>query len=548
LLCLGAILVCLPAAPRAQVLAQKNWAGSGVTVEVWWRRAVFYRIDPTRFQDSTGSGKGDLAGISQRLDYLQSLGVDAVILETAPDGGKATLLPTPEVSTAFDALVRDAVGRHLRVLVDLGAPASQQSDAQYVQLARAWLNQGAAGIYVPTAALEKVDGGAHIALLLQQLRAVTNSFPGERVLLADAPAQQDVMLENALAKYAQLTASTPLGAADKSGAMPTVAELREEWTADLGDTRDGDAAANAGPVTAAPATPAATTKPGAAAKPTPATKPSKSKPTRGHPARRRENAPRSQTANHPLLLAVRVPAVADPAQRLAMERALAVMLLASRSAVLLEYGQELGLDSGGKTLPLMQWTPTNLTRTPPPPVEAAKPVPSPNEGYATFRPWVKPLPKNFFPPPVMPVVVEGDQPTPVDVAALPGFTAGNFDAALEAPNGATANVATETYEPGSLLNLYKQLIRLHHGNATVRSGSQTVLNRDDLGALVWVRRAPASSRTSSTVVVACNLSDKPVVLSDLGVVTVNVMRSLLSQAPGDLLKVAPGAVVVGETR
>jgi hypothetical protein len=548
LLCLGAILVCLPAAPRAQVLAQKNWAGSGVTVEVWWRRAVFYRIDPTRFQDSTGSGKGDLAGISQRLDYLQSLGVDAVILETAPDGGKATLLPTPEVSTAFDALVRDAVGRHLRVLVDLGAPASQQSDAQYVQLARAWLNQGAAGIYVPTAALEKVDGGAHIALLLQQLRAVTNSFPGERVLLADAPAQQDVMLENALAKYAQLTASTPLGAADKSGAMPTVAELREEWTADLGDTRDGDAAANAGPVTAAPATPAATTKPGAAAKPTPATKPSKSKPTRGHPARRRENAPRSQTANHPLLLAVRVPAVADPAQRLAMERALAVMLLASRSAVLLEYGQELGLDSGGKTLPLMQWTPTNLTRTPPPPVEAAKPVPSPNEGYATFRPWVKPLPKNFFPPPVMPVVVEGDQPTPVDVAALPGFTAGNFDAALEAPNGATANVATETYEPGSLLNLYKQLIRLHHGNATVRSGSQTVLNRDDLGALVWVRRAPASSRTSSTVVVACNLSDKPVVLSDLGAVTVNFMRSLLSPAPGDLLKVAPGAVVVGETR
>jgi hypothetical protein len=65
---------------------------------------------------------------------------------------------------------------------------------------------------------------------------------------------------------------------------------------------------------------------------------------------------------------------------------------------------------------------------------------------------------------------------------------------------------------------------------------------------VWVRRAPASSRTSTTVVVACNLSDKPVVLSDLGAVTVNVMRSLLSPAPGDLLKVAPGAVVVGETR
>jgi len=104
---------------------------------VWWKRAVFYRIDPTKFQDSTGSGKGDLAGIAERLDYLQALGVDAVIVETAPAGGKATLLPTAEVSMAFDALVREAVGRHVRVLVDLGAPASQQSDAQYVQMARA---------------------------------------------------------------------------------------------------------------------------------------------------------------------------------------------------------------------------------------------------------------------------------------------------------------------------------------------------------------------------------------------------------------------------
>jgi Alpha amylase, catalytic domain len=576
LLCAGAGLSCLPSVPRAraQVLAQKNWAGSGVTVELWWRRAVYYRIDPSRFQDSTGSGKGDLAGITQRLDYLQSLGVDAVILQTAPDGGKPALLPTPEVSSAFDTLVRDAVGRHLRVLVELGAPASQQADAQYVQLARAWLNQGAAGVYLPTQALQKVDGGAHIALLLQQLRALTDGFPGGRVLLADAPSGQDVMLENALAKYTQLTASAPIGLPDKSGAMPTVAELRAEWTADLGDTRDGDARdgdardgdarggdardgdARGGDasVNAASATPAPTTKPVAAAKltqaagPMQATRPSKSKQTVVRQARRRDSAPRSKTANNPLLLAVRVPAVADPAQRLAMERALAVMLLASRSAVLLESGQELGLDSAGKNVPLMQWTPTNLTRKPPPPVEAAQPAPSPNAGYAAFLPYVKPLPKNLFPPPVMPVVEETDQPTPSDVAALPGFTAGNFDAALEAPNGATANVVTETYEPGSLLNLYKQLIRLHHGNATVRSGSQTVLNRDDLGALVWVRRAPASSRTSTTVVVACNLSDKPVVLSDLGVATVSFMRSLLSPAPGDLLKVEPGAVVVGETR
>jgi len=543
LLCLGAGLAYLPAVGHGQVLAQKNWAGSGVTVEVWWKRAVFYRIDPTKFQDSTGSGKGDLAGIDQRLDYLQALGVDAVIVETAPAGGKATLLPTPEVSAAFDSLVRDAVARHLRVLVDLGAPVSQQADAQYVQLARAWLNQGAAGIFVPTPALEKIDGGSHIALLLQQLRTLTNSFPGERVLLADAPSQQDVMLENALVKNAQLTASAPLGA----GTMPTVAALRLEWMADLGDTRSSDVADTAENA------PGATPAPAPVSAPTPAVKAVALKRGRGRRERRRESAPRAQatkkqTGDNPMLLAVRMPAVADPAQRLAMERTLAVMLLASRSAVLLEYGQELGLDSVGKDTPLMQWTPTNLTRTPAAPVEAAQPAAAPNAGYAKFLPWVKPLPRDFFPPPVMPVVEESDEASPIDVATLPGFTAGNFDAAMAAANGAAANVATETQEKGSLLNLYKQLIRLHHGNPTVRSGAQTVLNRDAQGALVWVRRAPANSRTSSTVVVACNLSDRPVVLGDFGGVNVRAMRSLLQPAPVDLMKLGSGDVLVAETR
>ena len=119
---------------------------------------------------------------------------------------------------------------------------------------------------------------------------------------------------------------------------------------------------------------------------------------------------------------------------------------------------------------------------------------------------------------------------------------------MVAPNGASASVVTETYEPLSLLNLYKQLIRLHHDNATVRSGAQTVLNRDDVGALVWVRHAPANSRTSTTVVAACNLSDRPVVLTDLGGVALNSMRSLLQPAPGYLMKLEPGSVVVGETR
>ncbi|MEC7965209.1 MAG: alpha-amylase family glycosyl hydrolase, partial [Pseudomonadota bacterium] len=44
----------------------------------WWRGGVIYQIYPRSFQDSNGDGIGDLAGITQRLPYVASLGVDAI--------------------------------------------------------------------------------------------------------------------------------------------------------------------------------------------------------------------------------------------------------------------------------------------------------------------------------------------------------------------------------------------------------------------------------------------------------------------------------------
>jgi len=151
----------------------------------------------------------------------------------------------------------------------------------------------------------------------------------------------------------------------------------------------------------------------------------------------------------------------------------------------------------------------------------------------------------------MPVVIESDEAVPVviDPNTLPGFTAGTLDAAPTSAHGATANVAVEQADPKSLLNLYRQMIELHHDNATVRNGAETVLDYDAVGAVVWVRQAPASSRTSANVVAACNLSDRPVVLGDFGGLRLRGLRSLLSPEPeGALLTVAPGAVMVGEAR
>ncbi len=46
----------------------------------WWQRGIVYQIYPRSYQDTTGNGIGDLRGIIQRLDYLQSLQVDAIWL------------------------------------------------------------------------------------------------------------------------------------------------------------------------------------------------------------------------------------------------------------------------------------------------------------------------------------------------------------------------------------------------------------------------------------------------------------------------------------
>ena len=50
----------------------------GPRSDLWWKGAVIYQIYPRSFIDSNGDGVGDLSGITSRLDYVASLGVDAI--------------------------------------------------------------------------------------------------------------------------------------------------------------------------------------------------------------------------------------------------------------------------------------------------------------------------------------------------------------------------------------------------------------------------------------------------------------------------------------
>jgi oligo-1,6-glucosidase len=46
----------------------------------WWKESVVYQIYPRSFMDSNGDGIGDLRGITSKLDYLKTLGIDVIWL------------------------------------------------------------------------------------------------------------------------------------------------------------------------------------------------------------------------------------------------------------------------------------------------------------------------------------------------------------------------------------------------------------------------------------------------------------------------------------
>lgn len=99
------------------------------TKKDWWKSAVVYQIYPRSFQDTTGSGVGDIPGIIRRLDYLQTLGVDVIWL--------SPVCASPQVDNGYDisdyqdidplfgtledmrTLIREGKRRGIGIMIDL---------------------------------------------------------------------------------------------------------------------------------------------------------------------------------------------------------------------------------------------------------------------------------------------------------------------------------------------------------------------------------------------------------------------------------------------
>lgn len=95
----------------------------------WWKESVFYQIYMPSYADSDGDGYGDFKGMTQKLDYLQSLGIKGIWLTpflTSPkvDNGYDIadyyeVDPTYGTKADFDLFLKEAHQRGIKVIMDM---------------------------------------------------------------------------------------------------------------------------------------------------------------------------------------------------------------------------------------------------------------------------------------------------------------------------------------------------------------------------------------------------------------------------------------------
>jgi alpha-glucosidase len=499
-------------------------AASGGGDDIWWKHAVIYEIYPRSFQDTNGDGIGDLNGITSRLDYLKELGVDAIWL--------SPIYPSPQIDFGydisnyvgidppygtmadFDRLVAEAKKRNIRIIMDMvmnhtsdrhpwfiesqssktnptrdwyvwengkgpGQPPNnwqsafghsawqyspktdqwyyhkfyiQQPDLNWrnpkVEAAmwdnvRFWLKKGVGGFRldaVPTLFEDpslkdeqvlpgtnafgdpKVDGSLtenlpEVHRVMRDLRKVTDSFPGDRVLIGETYLPNVQELEKwygANKDELQLPMDMQVGFINKLDIHQFRDRIREVEQ-DIGS-----------------------------------------------------NQPLLVFDNHDN---PRIDArYGDGKHDVDIQRMLAAILFGTRSTAMMYYGDELGM----KTTP-----PTRVEDVQDPVGKVGWPKEKGRDGERTPMQW--------------------------DGSPEAGFTKSDKPWLPVPPSYKTVNVEEEVRDSDSLLNWYKQLIRLRRENPALHSGTLTMLNATDNNVLSWLRQTPGQP----AVVVACNFTAEP---------------------------------------
>lgn len=95
----------------------------------WWKKSVIYQVYPRSFQDSNGDGIGDLKGITSRLDYLQTLGIDAIwlspVYQSPMDDNGYDISDYQAIAAEFgtmedmEELIAEGQKRNIKIVMDL---------------------------------------------------------------------------------------------------------------------------------------------------------------------------------------------------------------------------------------------------------------------------------------------------------------------------------------------------------------------------------------------------------------------------------------------
>ena len=593
------------AAGRAQEItpAALHAAATPSTDQTWWKHAVVYEIYPRSFQDSNGDGIGDLNGITQRLGYLQKLGVDAIWI--------SPMYPSPQVDFGydisdyenvdpqygtladFDRMVAEAKKHNIRVILDMVAnhtsdkhkwfldsassrtnphadwyiwndgkpdplangsrersaphsPAArfgplgwvvppnnwsslfqgsawewvpkrgqfyyhffykQQPDLNWRNPAvekamfdamRFWLDRGVAGFRLdaittlfedPTLRDEPLTGKLdpsgfpesnhtltsglpEVHGVLQRLRSLIDSYPGNRVLIGEIYTANTAELLSWYGKPAhpelQLPMDTLIGfhpEGDGITQAPNVALNLAHFRKYLGEAE----------------------------------------------TELQGNMPLIVFDNHDNTRSwdrFSTPAE-TPAQKLAIAKIIATMLVTSRDAALMYYGEELGMPTS---------TPTRVE-------DVKDPI--------GITGWPKEKGR------------DGER-TPMQWSAGPqaGFST---DAKTWLPIPASykaTNVASESADPNSLLNWHEKLIHMRRELPALHDGGMVMLDPANPNVLSYVRTAPAGA---AAVVVSLNMSNQPQTISlDLAAAGVKAsqLTTILSDDPSLAAGVAPNHITL----
>lgn len=126
--------------PNTNESAQALYIGNN---SQWWRGAVIYQVYPRSFRDTNGDGIGDIKGVIEKLDYIESLGVDALWLSPffkspMKDFGYdisdyRDVDPIFGTLADFDQLIKQSKARGIKIMIDQVLSHTSDQHAWFVE-------------------------------------------------------------------------------------------------------------------------------------------------------------------------------------------------------------------------------------------------------------------------------------------------------------------------------------------------------------------------------------------------------------------------------